>query len=167
MIEQKTKQLFWQKVNVREKDECWNWNAANRGNGYGCMKSNGKLINAHRLSWIINFGDIPNSLFVCHTCDNRLCVNPSHLFLGTPMENVRDRVEKGRCAKGDKSGARLHPEKIARGESCHNAVLNYEKVEKIRSMREEEKTTIREIAKISKVSYSTIRFVLTKKTWNN
>ena len=86
---------FWDKV--EKTDKCWNWKAGIRGeNGYGCFKVNGKNENSHRVSWRITFGEIPEGLLVCHHCDNRLCVRPEHLFLGTYKDNMQDCSLKGR-----------------------------------------------------------------------
>lgn len=83
---------FWKKV--QKTATCWNWTAAQR-NGYGVIKINKKLISTHRLSYEIHKGSIPDGLLICHSCDNRLCVNPEHLFLGSYSDNTIDAVNKG------------------------------------------------------------------------
>jgi hypothetical protein len=84
---------------------------------------------AHRRAWELTHGPIPDGFLICHRCDVKLCVNPEHLFLGTPLDNMRDKMEKGRAyfpgprnpARGDRSGQRLHPERVCRGEAWHAA----------------------------------------------
>jgi hypothetical protein len=89
---------------------CWEWIGTSRGKtGYGCLKVEGKILDTHRLSFIIHKGQIPSGMLVCHSCDNRLCVNPDHLFLGTYKDNYQDAVLKGRIIKLDNSGLIKHP----------------------------------------------------------
>lgn len=88
------KERFLSKVNVSE--NCWEWLACKNGGGYGLFWFGGWMQKAHRVSWIIYNGSIPESMHVLHKCDNRNCVNPDHLFLGTNVDNVSDKVRKGR-----------------------------------------------------------------------
>lgn len=90
------KEKFWDKVN--KKSSCWNWTGATtraKKKGYGRVQVDGKLILSHRLSWEIQNGPIPKDLLVLHRCDNSLCVNPAHLFLGDPEDNMKDCIAKG------------------------------------------------------------------------
>lgn len=88
---------FWDNVDISDIDSCWNWKRATSQHGYGRISH--KLKYSHRLAWVKTFGEIPEGMHVLHKCDNPLCCNPNHLFLGTHQDNMRDRNKKGRCAK--------------------------------------------------------------------
>jgi hypothetical protein len=89
-----------------DNDTCWGWAAAKTAAGYGVLmdkcRAEGRknIVYMHRLSWTINFGEIPEGMCVCHRCDNPQCTNPDHLFLGTHAENMKDMLDKGRHVSG-------------------------------------------------------------------
>jgi hypothetical protein len=121
-------QRFWSKVNIKDNpDECWNWIASIDTPGYGGFKYNGKKVNSHRMAYELIHGEIEGVIDVCHTCDNRLCCNPNHLFLGTRRENVRDCMNKNRMFKVG-AYAKEHPEIVAFGEKNKNSKLKNQDV---------------------------------------
>lgn len=88
---------FWEKVNKLDTG-CWEWLGRKSPKGYGVFKVDNINTPTHRFSYMIHFGDIPKGTYICHKCDNRSCVNPNHLFLGTQFDNMQDMVRKGRNA---------------------------------------------------------------------
>ena len=92
---------------IGSREECWVWTGSMLKSGYGRMRFNGPSRRAHRISYELYRSRIPEGLNVLHTCDNPTCVNPEHLFLGTDVDNNKDRDTKGRTAhqKGEASGA--------------------------------------------------------------
>ncbi len=123
---------FW--AQVQKSDGCWLWTGGIFPTGYGWFNVSGKMLRAHRFSWELHFGPIPDGKIVCHHCDNPACVRPDHLFLGTAQDNKDDCVAKGRQATGDRNGSRIHPERLARGEDHGRAKLTEEDVREIRAL---------------------------------
>ena len=93
---EKAKKRFWVKVDKRGEDECWEWKASRHPKGYGMFRFNRMSAYAHRIAWMLVYGQIPEGLYVCHRCDNPPCCNPDHLFLGTQKDNMLDSALKGR-----------------------------------------------------------------------
>ena len=83
---------------------CWLWLGTLSEKGYGTKNIFGKIMRAHRLSYMVHKGDIPDDLIVRHTCDIPCCINPEHLIVGTNADNNQDRMNRGRGASGEKVG---------------------------------------------------------------
>lgn len=120
------------------------------GSGYGAV-SNGKhvSISAHVLSYELYNGPVPSSMFVCHTCDNKTCVNPTHLFLGTLQDNKDDEVAKGRHVRGERQG---------------QSKLTEEDVKQIRLLIARG-DSIGRIAKLYNMSWTAIDYIRQRRNW--
>lgn len=146
-----TLQEGFEKFVIKNPVGCWNWKGcAPKNPGYGQFRTNMKLIRAHRASWIIHFGEIPNGMFVLHKCDNKICSNPDHLFLGNDLENNKDAYQKG-----------INKILWANGENNPKAKLNKQQVEEIRKLNISNVA----ISKIYKVSPNTIGRIRRNLTW--
>jgi hypothetical protein len=111
----KFRSRFWKKVAIGGPDDCWLWTGAQLGSngrhdeqrsGYGYMwvERQKKSVYVHRVAWAYEYGDFHDVLVVCHHCDNPICCNPKHLFLGTRGANNRDRARKGRGRESRQNG---------------------------------------------------------------
>ncbi len=121
MFEKTSEERFWEKVD--KSGDCWLWIGAIKGGGYGSFRYKESQVIAHRHSWFLKNGQIPEGMCVCHTCDNPPCVNPDHLWLGTHADNMRDRANK-------KRGVSNPP----LGEQAYNSILTEGDVRVIRSL---------------------------------
>jgi predicted DNA-binding protein YlxM (UPF0122 family) len=164
MIENKDITRFWSKVKIVANAECWIWIAGKDWDGYGLFKTSNprKTKKAHRISYFIAHGFIDDKLQVCHTCDNPSCVNPNHLFQGTPKENTTDMIKKGRGIKGD----HVPYERRARGSSHHSAKLTDKKVAKIRKLYSEG-ISMDALANAYSVATSTVARAIHGERWNH
>jgi len=146
---------FWRFVDKKLDSECWNW-TGHKASNYGSFsigaRSLGNVL-AHRFSWSMhNNKEIPKGMVVMHSCDNPLCVNPSHLSVGTPMENTHDMLKKGRhtyiAHVGEKNGKSVLNEKIVR--EIRQSNMNHA-----------------ELGRLYGVATSTIRGVRSGRTWSH
>ena len=96
-------QRFWEKVDKRGPDDCWEWQGV-KVYGYGQIRGDTVMLYAHRVSWELANGPIPEDKCVLHLYDNRSCVNPRHLWIGTKADNTHDMVQKCRSARGERNG---------------------------------------------------------------
>lgn len=142
---------FW--YQVEQTPTCWLWKGSLKGQkGYGAIKVKDKKIAAHRFSWQLRYGlEIPKGYFLCHTCDNPQCVNPEHLFLGTPKDNSQDAISKNRMAIGSKNA---------------NARLNEEMVISIRK-RFDDGETYSSLAKEFGVTWAAIKGIVVRTSWRH
>jgi len=143
---------FWKKVDIKGPDECWEWKASLR-NDYGQIKVNGRMMRANRVAWELTNGMIPDNKLVLHKCDNRKCVNPNHLYLGTSSDNMIDKINRGRT--GDYG-------KLYEGEIW---LIRKLRVTTGRSMKFKYRFPASYVAKMFKVSVTTILNIWSSKKY--
>lgn len=157
---------FW--LRVEKTETCWLWLGAVNASSYGILGATGtKERLAHRVSWTLRHGPIPVGILVCHSCDvlyersdktYRRCVNPDHLFLGTALDNARDRDQKGRARRD---------EQVARGEQTGGAKLTADIIRTIRSEYALGRVTQEALAHRFGVQESAIHKIVRRKNWRH
>ena len=142
---------FWGKVQkTKNPNDCWNWLGYIFPNGYGGIKVNYKTQYAHRVAYEITFGEISSGLLVRHECDNPSCVNPNHLIVGTTQDNIKDKVKKGRQARGETAG--LHK-------------LTNQQAQEIRNIYSQGKISQHQLAKMFGISQAQIWKIVSNKSY--
>lgn len=150
-----TPERFWANVQKME-NGCWEWQRNLSPKGYGRLDVNGKTIGAHRMAYTLTHGCVPDGKIICHSCDNRRCCNPDHLWAGTWSDNIRDMDAKGRRVKSVKLGER------------HGAArLTEANVRYIRDLYASGKYTFKAIAEGYRVHKETIRAICRNETWTH
>ena len=153
MIKPNNIKEFWDRID--KSDDCWEWSGYRDKDGYGRLWINGEAWGAHRLSWAIANGTIPEELHVCHTCDNPSCVNTAHLFIGTHKDNALDAVRKGRWA-------------TRKGEANGQSKLTEQQVLAIREEYENMPNKNQSaLARKWGITQHMVHFVVTRKSWNH
>jgi DNA-binding MarR family transcriptional regulator len=146
-------QRFWSKV--QKTNGCWLWTGSLASRGYGQIKIATRISRrSHRLAWELTNGPIPRGLFVCHRCDNRRCVNPDHLFLGTNQDNMDDMKQKGRSPRYG-------------GAKSHKAKLTESDVQAIRADYSTGSVTMRSLADRFGVTVTNVSDILKGHTWRD
>ena len=151
---------FWEKVDKNgpipdhcpERGPCWIWMGSRKDFGYGDFARDGRLWLAHRVSWEIHYGPVPDGIQVCHQCDNPSCVRPDHLFLGTQTDNVQDCLSKGR-------------HRTVHGENAHSCRLTTAHVLEARRLYSAGGFTKLGLSKQFGISRTAMRNIIDRKRW--
>lgn len=146
---------FWSKVDLSNTSGCWNWTASTNHKGYGQINSGKKVLRAHRVSYEMTNGLIPKGLNVLHSCDNRKCVNPAHLRIGTSKENTNDMDSRGRRVNSPQPG-----------ENNAQAKLTEKEVLMIRTQHAQG-VSQRALGREYGVDNTTISLIVTRKKWKH
>jgi hypothetical protein len=144
------------RLKINEQTGCHEWQGYTL-DGYGMIRDNRKRVRVHTVAFRLFKGSLRKGLCVCHTCDNRKCANPEHLFLGTIQENTADKVAKGRQAKGAGHGLR--------GESHPQSKLSAADVAAIRAAYAENRANQYQLASAFKVSQALVNLIINNKLW--
>lgn len=149
-------------------ESCWNWKAGVSKNGYGAIRFQRKQEGAHRVSYIVFKGPIPDGQHVMHRCDNKACINPEHLSLGTRSDNMKDMVSKGRNYvpahfRGSTNPSAIDPT-LRKGSRNGRAKLTGDQAKEIRILVDSGRS-FSEVAEAFKVSRHTVRSIARRMSW--
>jgi hypothetical protein len=164
-LERKVKFLLKVDLSAGE-DACWIWKGGKNSTGYASFRFDGSVRHASRFSYRLFCGEIPHGLWVLHKCDNPVCVNPKHLFLGTVSDNHIDMVLKGRAAIGDKNGTRKNPECVKRGSLHYRAKLTESEVLQIRELAEKGMPHVK-IAELFGLKWRHVGLIVRRDSWRH
>lgn len=159
---------FWSQVDKRGADECWMWKAGRDKDGYGRFRA-GHPIKSHQFAYQVAIGPVPDGVWVCHSCDNPPCCNPTHLWLGTSDDNIADRCAKGRsrAGRGATHGTHTHPERRARGEHHGIAKLTDQAVREIRLRYAQGKISQKRLAEQYGVAQMAVCKIVRDEAWTH
>lgn len=147
---------FWKHVDRGEPNECWQWQGTVTG-GYGMVKFKPyRNVGAHRVAFILDRGRKPEERYICHTCDNKTCVNPAHLYEGSPGDNMQDAVDKGIIA-----------DTRAKGEDANKSNLDADDVRDIRQRYKTDDVSQTELADEYGVTASAVSQIIHRKNWQH
>ena len=139
---------FLRQVEVGSPNECWIWKGAIGKDGYGRTHLDGQMTSSNRAAYRLFIGEIQKGMYVLHTCDNRLCVNPAHLYEGTPAQNMQDMLKSGRQRNGKAK------------------ILSPQDIKTIRELFYYDLKNYREISVLFNTSPTTIGNIIRGKSWN-
>jgi len=148
---------FWEKVQVGDSSQCWEWQAHIGNGGYGRFNytsTKGKrfIADTHRVAYELTFGEIPAGMCVCHKCDNPRCCNPAHLFIGTVQDNINDKVTKGRQSRGIKhTNSKLAPTQVVQ----------------IRALYKDGGGSMAELARQFNITKGAIQHIIERRNWRH
>lgn len=146
---------FWSKVNKASETCCWEWQASRNKDGYGIFQLRNRSRNAARVAFELTFGWEPRGECILHTCDNPGCVNPSHLFVGTQADNMKDMAKKGRGFN------------VPRGERAHMAKLSVSQIKEIRRLYAQGNISQESIARGFGVNQRNVSCIVRHVTWTH
>lgn len=181
-----TEERFWKNINKNSPapikqphlGPCWLWTAGTNGKGYGALYGidlPGRQMYAHRYSWVLHYGPIPDGLYCCHKCDIPRCTRPDHLFLGTCKDNVNDAMKKGIFSSQKepmRKAKRIQFKELwkgkwnsRRGEGHETHKLSDDQIRKIRSTYKKGVHGYKRLAKEFPVSVQVIKRIVLRKNW--